>query len=387
MEMKQIANFLNTAADVVLGKSDIVSEDLAGVVDLGTEILNARGVDNYVRSLVDVIGRQVFVIRSYKGRAPSVLMDGWEYGSILEKINFETPKYNENESWKLTDGESYDQDIFKSPKVSARFFSNRTTFEVPMSITEKQFKSAMIDARSAASFVEGIYNSINNSMTLAADTLIMRTICNMIGETVHNAFPAETPDYSSDSKARVVNLLHLFKVATGNDTITADSCLYNRDFLAFASSLLNEYSSRLANFSTLFNCGGKERFSPSDRQKFVMLSQFKQRVRSYLYGPTFNKEDVQLPDAEEVPYWQGSGQDYSFANISEVSVKTSAGNTVEIGGVLAVLFDHDALGVTNYDPRTTTHYNAKAEFTNVYFKRDAGYFNDLNENFVVFYVE
>ena len=385
MEMKQIATFLNTAAGVVLGKSDIVSEDLTGVVDLGTEVLNQRGVENYTKTLVDVIGRQIFVIRKYSGRAPSVLMDGWEYGSILEKVTFETPKYEENDSWKLTDGTTYNQDMFKSPKVSAKFFSNRTTFEVQISITEKQFKSAMTSAMAAASFVEGIYNSIENSMTLSNDTLISRTINNMIGETIHADFKTET-DYSLNSYTRSVNLLKLYKDESGDASITAANCLYNRDFLAFASSMMNEYCSRLTGFSTLFNMGGKERFTPVSDQKFIMLDQFKTRARAYLYGPTFNADEVRLPDAETVPYWQGSGTDYSFNKISEVSVKTSGGNTVDISGVLGVLFDRNALGVTNYEPRVTSHYNAKAEFTNMYYKRDAGYFNDGNENFVVFYV-
>lgn len=385
MEMKQIATFLNSAASVVLGKSDIVSEDLTGVVDLGTEVLNQRGVENYTKTLVDVIGRQIFVIRKYAGRAPSVLMDGWEYGSILEKVTFETPKYDENDSWKLTDGTTYNQDIFKSPKVSAKFFQNRTTFEVQISITEKQFKSAMTSAMAAASFVEGIYNSIENSMTLSNDMLISRTINNMVGETIHADFKTET-DYSLNSYTRSVNLLKLYKDASGDATITAANCLYNRDFLAFASATMNEYCSRLTGFSTLFNMGGKERFTPVSDQKFIMLDQFKSRARAYLYGPTFNADEVRLPDAETVPYWQGPGSDYSFAKISEVSVKTSGGNTVDISGVLGVLFDRNALGVTNYEPRVTSHYNAKAEFTNMYYKRDAGYFNDGNENFVVFYV-
>lgn len=383
--MKQIATFLNSAAQVVLGKSDIVSEDLTGVVDLGTEVLNQRGVENYTKTLVDVIGRQIFVIRKYAGRAPSVLMDGWEYGSILEKVTFEAPQYSENDSWKLTDGNTYNQDIFKSPKVSAKFFQNRTTFEVQISITEKQFKSAMTSAMAAASFVEGIYNSIENAMTLSNDTLISRTINNMIGETVHADFKTET-DYSTNTFTRSVNLLKLYKDASGDATITAANCLYNRDFLAFASATMNEYCARLTGFSTLFNMGGKERFTPISDQKFVMLDQFRSRARAYLYGPTFNADEVRLPDAETVPYWQGPGTDYSFAKISEVSVKTSGGNTVDISGVLGVLFDKNALGVTNYEPRVTSHYNAKAEFTNMYYKRDAGYFNDGNENFVVFYV-
>ena len=51
------------------------------------------------------------------------------------------------------------------------------------------------------------------------------------------------------------------------------------------------------------------------------------------------------------------------------------------------MFDRDALGVMNYNSRVTTNYNGKAEFTNYFYKRDARYFNDFNENFVTFYVQ
>ena len=50
------------------------------------------------------------------------------------------------------------------------------------------------------------------------------------------------------------------------------------------------------------------------------------------------------------------------------------------------MFDRDALGVTNLDRRVTTNYNPKAEFYTNWYKMDAGYFNDTNENFVVFFV-
>ena len=123
MEVKQIYELMNTVTNEVLGKSDLVLEDLSNVVDVGTEIFNASAVDNYVRSLVDHIGKVVFVNRPYTGSVPSVLMDGWEYGSVCEKIIADMPEATENESWKLEDGTSYDPNIFYQPKVSAKLLS------------------------------------------------------------------------------------------------------------------------------------------------------------------------------------------------------------------------------------------------------------------------
>ena len=77
---------------------------------------------------------------------------------------------------------------------------------------------------------------------------------------------------------------------------------------------------------------------------------------------------------------------YSFDSISQINIKTGSGDTINAKGILAVMFDRDALGVTNLNRRVTTNYNPKAEFFSNWYKFDAGYFNDLNENFVVFYV-
>lgn len=59
--------------------------------------------------------------------------------------------------------------------------------------------------------------------------------------------------------------------------------------------------------------------------------------------------------------------------------------TVQASGILGVMFDRDALGVCNERQRVTTNYNPKAEFFTNWYKVDTGYWNDLNENFVVFY--
>ena len=63
---------------------------------------------------------------------------------------------------------------------------------------------------------------------------------------------------------------------------------------------------------------------------------------------------------------------------------SGANAPVTVHNVVGIAFDRDALGVSNLDRRVTTNWNPKAEFTNNWYKFDAGYFNDFNENIVVF---
>lgn len=406
MDVKQIYKLINSVSGEVLGKTDIVNEDLTGIVDLGTEVFNQNAVDNYVKSLVNNIGKVIFVNRPYAGKVPSVLMDAWEFGSVLEKISADVPEAEENDTWNLTDGKSYDQDVFHKPTVTAKFFNSKVTFEVPVSITERQVKESFSNAAQLNGFISMIYAAVEKSMTIKADALIMHTINNMIAETVladAQAFGAtaagDAADLSSASTARCVNLLKLyndkyFPATPGSpnptpnpDALTAAKAITDPDFIRFASYVMGTYADRLQSISTMFNVGGKERFTPKDMLHVVLLSDFAKAAQTYLYSDTFNRGDVLLPQAETVPFWQGSGKNYEFASTGKINIKESGGKAVEISGVLGVMFDRDALGVCNLDRRVTTNYNAKAEFFNNYYKFDAGYFNDTNENFVVFFIE
>lgn len=389
MEVTQIYDLINSVSGEVLGKTGIVAEDLTGVVDLGTEIFNQGAVDNYVKSLVNHIGKVIFVNRPYAGKIPSVLMDAWEFGSVLEKISADVPKATVNDTWDLSDGQEYKQDIFHKPIVSAKFFNSKVTFEVPVSITERQVKESFSSPAQLNGFLSMIYAAVEKSMTIKTDALIMRTINNMVGETLFAdaaAFTSEkTLNYASASTVRCVNLLYLYNQAKGT-TLTADKCITDGDFIRFASYQMGLYADRLQSISTLFNIGGKERFTPKDSLHTVLLSDFAKGAQAYLYADTYNKEQVLLPNAETVASWQGTGTDYGFDHTSAINITTSGKHAINIGGVLGVMFDRDALGVCNLDKRVTTNYNAKAEFFNNYYKFDAGYFNDTNENFVVFFV-
>lgn len=383
MTVQQIYELMNTITQEVIGDSVVLQEDLSNTVDIGTEIFNANAVDNYVRSLVNHTGKVVFVNRPYSGNVPSVLMDRWEYGSVLEKIQAELPDATENESWELTDGASYDPNIFYKPTVTAKFFNKRVTFEIPMSFTERQVKESFSNAEQLNGFLSMLYNAVDKSMTVKIDSLVMRTINNMIGETVYDDYGANSLSASSGVKA--INLLYLYNQRY-RTSLTAANAITTPEFIRFAAYEMGVTASRLTKMSTLFNVDGKPRFTPNDLLHVVMLADFRKAANVFLQSDVFHDQFTSLPNAEEVPYWQGSGTGYGFSDISNVKIKTASEHEMNIGGVLGVMFDRDALGVTNLDRRVTTNYNPKGEFFNNWYKFDAGYFNDLAEQFVVFFV-
>lgn len=378
MEMKQIYELVNAATSETLGKTDLVAEDLSNLVDVGTEVFNQNSMDKYVRSLVDHIGKVVFVNRKYTGVVPSVLRDGWEYGAILEKITAQLPTATENESWELQDGTSYDPNIFYKPTVSAKFFNKRTTWEIPLSFTEMQARGSFSSASQMNGFLSMLYMAADNSKTIKTSDMIQRTINNMISETITDAGVA-------GRSPRCVNLLSDYNTKF-SESLTLESAVTDAGFIRYAGFVMSLYQDRLKKMSTLFNIGGQPRFTPSDRLHIVLLSEFAKAAGVYLQSDVFHDTLVKLPEAETVPYWQGSGTGADAYKIQKTSaIVTGAGEGTTHTGILGVMFDRDALGVCNENQRVTTNYNPKAEFFTNWYKVDTSYFNDLNENFVVFY--
>ena len=402
MKVTQLYTLINNVTKEILGDTAVVNEDLSNVVDIGKSIFDQTSVDNYVKKLVNHIGKVVFQNRAYAGGVPSVLMDAWEFGSVLQKVSMALPEATENESWKLIDGQEYKQDVFTAPKVEAKFYNSKVTFEIPMSFTELQVKESFSSREQLNGFVSMITTGVENSMTVKLDALIMRAINNMTGETLvagigSGAAGAKTLDFSKTS-GRTINLLKLYnEQAATADRVTVANALTNYKFIKFATYTMGIVADRMSKISKLFNVGGKERFTPADMRRCVLLSDFSKAAVTYLQADIQSPEMVALPQHDAVPYWQGSGADYVLSSTGIIDIKTAGGETVKVpaegvgtgkknAAIIGVMFDRDAVGVANLDRRTTTAYNAKAEFYNNWYKMDAGYYNDLNENFVVFFI-
>lgn len=377
MKVTQIKDLVNSSLKEVNGTSEVLKEDLSNVVDIGKDLINNDDIDNFVKKLVDRVGKTVFNDRLYQGSAPSVLMDAWEFGSIVEKVDADLPDVQENDSWNLQDGKSYDQDIFYQPKVSAKFFNSKITFDIPMSFTKMQVKSAFNSATELNSFLSMLMTKVQNALTVHLDGLIMKTINNFTAQVVH-----------ANKGLQAVNLLSLYNATTG-ETLTSAKALTTPSFIKFANLTINSYRDRIAKMSTLFNAGGVNKFTPLANQHLVVLSDFASASKVYLEADTYNQDNVKISNYDSVPYWQGTGTKYGFNDISKIDVAIKDGaTTTEVvqTGILGVLFDTNALGVSCQNPRTTTAVNARAEFYTNFNKYDAMYYNDLNENFVVFVV-
>ena len=375
MLITQTKEILATIANEMLGEENtIVTENLANLQDIGNVLITQQNVDTYVKKLVDKIGKVVFKNRLLNSTAPSLLVDSWEYGAILQKVRMKLIPAEENDAVKLVDGQSYDQNVFHQPTVSATFYSKEITFEVPISYTMEQLKSSFNSESELNGFYNLLETTVQNSLTVKTDALIMRTINYRIGKT-----------YTKGRASQKINLLAGYNAASGKSLTTAD-CFQDEGFLKYAISEIKNYQDRLKLPTSLFNDQKEETFTPVQNQKLVLLSDFKNTVDTHLIPVVQNSENLTL-SCETVPYWQGSGKTFSFADISKIDVTLdTTSEKAQVGGIIGILFDDEALKVGNLSQYVTTNYNAKGDFYTNYYKEQSGFFVDLAENFVIFYV-
>ena len=376
MKINQIATILNQINQEVIGETAVIEEDLSNIVDVGRAITSnttwGDNFDNYVKKLIDKVGKTMFVDRVYQSTAPSILHDSWEYGSILEKVRCDVGEFQGNKEWTLTPETQFDVFKFQPASVQAKYFNSKTTYQLRISITQKQMKSAFNSAAAMNSFISMIENRIQMKMTLASDALIMRTIVNLIAEKIK-------------ANNNVVNLLAAYKTATGS-TITAKTALTDKEFLRFAARTIMQYKKLIATASTLYNNDGYVTFTPAERLKAVFASDFDLALKTSLYADTYNEEFVKLDGYSIVPFWQGSGT-ANGEHLKINAVPASGGAAVVKDGVVAVLFDEYAAAVCNEEPEVSSIYNPEGRFWNYFYTYDASFMNDLGENVIVFTIE
>ena len=385
MKVSQIYTILNDVFSEVTGKLvipedseplPIVEEDLKNIVDIGKTISEYNLYDNYVKSMINRIGRDVFVDRTYEGYAPNVLRDSWEYGSIMSKTRCKVFDAKANPAWALSAGTTVNQFEFNPPEVTQKFYNAAVAWQIDCSFTDYQIRESFNSPEQMNRFMSMIENRINVSMTIYRDSLVMRTINNFIGEKL----------YASNG---VVDLLAGYN-ATIASPITAAAALYDKDFLRYAALQIKLWVDRFRAPSVNFNTEEDNvSFTPKEFAHLVLHSDLAAGMEVYLQSDTYHDDLVKIGDYETVPFWQSQGDEYQLAMTSRIEIELGSSTTaskkaINRNYIVGVLFDRDALGVLCEHSRVTTAYNSNGEYWNNFYKQDTRYFNDLAENGIVF---
>lgn len=390
MKVKQISGILNTVFGEVLGEQAF-TEDLANIVSTGQLITGAStfddNFDNYCKKIVDKVGRTIFVDRTYTAQDLGIWREAFEYGCVLEKIRVEVGKIEDNAEWTLTDesangtpdyNDSLSSNIealfkFYPANVRSRYFNMKTTFRVPISITRKQLRGAFNSASDMARFIGMIENRIRTKLEIQKDQLQRRTLANLIAHKI--------------ATNKVVDLSSTYATDTGATApATLAEALNTPEFLRYAAMKITLDRELMTAPSQIFSDldGDFYNFTPEDESRMIFLSDFAKALAFNLYSGTFNEEFVKLDGFKRLPFWQAAGKTMALADRAALNVLTTAGEPVNVTGVLGVVFDRTAAMICNEEPDVRSQYNADGNFTNYMYCMDCSFYNDFDENVIVY---
>lgn len=394
MKVEQIAQFTNDILPEIVGESNVIAEDLSNIVDAGTAILSsANNKENYMNKMCDRIARFEISNKLFDVEFPSLFRENYEWGSAREVVDIDLLDAIETQSWQLVDSQSYDDNLFYGVDADVKFYNSKTTFTVAISRTDEQLRSAFLNANEYISFINGLEIAVRNTITLRKNALARRVINSRMADTIYHDYPGAA--YTASSGQMAINLLYLYNAGpnAGGTALTQAAALTDVDFLKFAAKTIANVSSYMKAPSTAFNIGGRVKNTSETYMHTILLQDFKSNLEFYLDSNTFHEEYVALRNmgtVETTPFWQAIGTGsaaYTFGQISKISITSANGNTVTADGIVGVIYDHYACGITQENPRTRAHYVSSAEFTNEWYKEDASYFQNDNEQCVVFFIK
>ena len=392
MKVTDASAIVNEIYVEMTGKDAIDTIDNSNIVDIGTE-LQTFGNEKIYNKVVDRIGKLIVRNKQYTGKFLSILRDGWEFGNILQTLRVKTIEATTDPSYAPTNGATYSQDTFTKMDVVQKFFQDYDNFQLEYWRPTDQLWTAFNSMDEMTRFFSGVELAIQMGLNKRLQGLAKLCITNMIAQTLYAEFP--DADYGDGSGNKAVNLLKLYNDEAAVD-LTVANCRQSADFLRFAAKTINNYYDRIQDLSVLFNIDGEESFSRKEDITMVILSTFANDIKYNLYNAEnqFDFSLMELPNYETVPYWQASGTDYDEETLTQIkqTIKTfddegdEDTETIDMTGILAVMFDRNSCAINCERKKVTQHYNANIDQYHFYDKYLGQYINDFSENFIVFYI-
>ena len=342
----QIKDIVNDSVNEALGAAGLKQLDTGDFVSMGKALGSHNLYEGFFSALANRIVKTVYFVRTYEANDRRVLRDEHEYGAFIQKVYYSLPDAVDNPTYDIPDSDTglYTQaspyDVATTVPVSALIFGGKGTWSIEIVRPLDQIKSAFLEYSSMASFIDGIYVTVENAFKLEEERLV----------------------------ALAVNTA-MVEALTGG----------------FASMEINKVVKNMRKMSKVYNKAGYPTFT--DREKLVveMLSHFVSASEMYLQSDTFHNELVALPNFEDIPFWQASGDAFGFSDCSAINIKTGS-TTLNQGGIIS--FIHDIENVAAYfgERRSWEMVNPRSDVVIHGEKAVKGFAVDNHANAVVFYL-
>lgn len=385
----QVATVLNSAIAMSTGSADVGTLDLRGIIDNGNDSSVIGSVEQFTKSLINVLIRNWFTDSSYRSQYSDPFFEDTEkYGAIVQAISVEVPEVKESSAWQnFGSGQgqvsTVGQYTIYLPIVDTKYYGKTVSWELPICVTGEQWNTAFKGEDEIKGFVAYILMCVDNAL--------VEHIENM-NNMNRNNFIAEKITYAGSQGAtglHVYDFVENYVNEMGDPTedMTVEQFLADKKGLLFASEKIRTFKQYFKRMSTSFNTEGKKRFTPEERMVLQVLTAFEERLNTVALSDTYHNDIVSMPNYQSVAYWQGEGSDeksFTFDELSKIDVKIDTNTTVEQSGIVGFLCDKWAILHTIKSRRVAAKVFEPEDLTQYYYQFNDMYMNNLTMNALVF---
>lgn len=393
MKFKDIVDLTQKAVAQTLGNEYMTKDgklqaiESYNIVDVGTSVLESGALDSYVKALLSQMGKMIVESKVYTAELPSIFVDSYDWGGYLERVYFSPQDLIKDEMYDLVDGQTYDDHKFYKPNTKAKIFEQAKTIMCPISITRDQMQMAFSSWEQMNSFLSGIYQNVQNTITLGMEAYAHMLISSGIAMSIKNT-------------ENVVHLATEFygEASETNVHPTYAGMMKDKDFLIYSLKRIAQTKDYMKRYTTAFNNGAIPTFTSEEDARTVLLSDFSRAIKFNVTPSLFNKNDINIGDYDKITSWQAFANtgksDFDIDTISTISISADSNETLGIGttaflqsGVIGVVYDYRAMGLCPYKTKVSTNYTAIADFWNEYHHQLVNYILDGNFNIVSFVLD
>lgn len=381
----KVANDLMSRAATGGGLTPITVLNYSTFIDAGRQLTDnltgAQIANAFAAEIANKVKLVIDIAKPYNADLESLNFGTIEPEGVLEVINNEFMDTRAAEFVKLTDGGSVDQFVINKGKQKVDYFYESSAFQIPVTIQTVEIRGALKSPEALERFFYGKLMYALNTKNHAIEVARYALLANEIIEATETSSPyvatAATDEYDAARRYKLVSLYN----AIHSTNLDAKSAPYDRDFIAFAVSIINSVRERMEKRSNSYNATGFSTFTPKGSSRLKIVAPFRTAINSYLYPNTLHNETNTLTDFETVPYLQNEKKPYTI----NYSYGSTQDNSLETPPVLAVLHDEYALmEFTMIDDVETTPYNAAGKYTNDWVSCQHGRYMNRNANCVIF---
>lgn len=357
MKLTQVATLLNeTIVPNLLGEGTTISADLSNIVDLGTalEDVTAEDMQDFAKDLVVGVARNLFDSRSYRSETYGLMNDAREYGGVIQRVKVRLYSATDSPIWTLQNGQDYFDGTYYGADIDSKIYTKDTIFQVKNSIPVEKFKQSFTSPDGVMSLIATIEQQVDNTITMELNGLAKTTLQQMIATSVANG--------------QVIHLLTEYNTLaglTGDDALTADTCLYNAPFLRWCAMTIVRLRDLTQDMNKKYNDGSIETFTPADDLRVTLLSEFARSIEFNMEADTFHNDLVAVGEYNTINFWQNSSDDMlpSLGVTAEVKTNVGEAEPVTVSGCVALISDRYAGGVSARLDKITAQYIANGDYT------------------------